>query len=203
MEYKKLLHVGCGPLSIKDLIGFNDDQWKETRLDISPDVSPDIIDNIVKMDSIASGNYDALYSSHNIEHLYAHEVILALKEFRRVLNEDGFAVIRCPDIQSVADEISRGKITSPLYESSAGPISALDILYGHCESLASGKTYMAHKTGFTYDLLHQLLSEAGFKFTCGFRLLAPLYEIWQIAFKGDITPERAMEYAEKFLPELG
>jgi predicted SAM-dependent methyltransferase len=36
---------------------------------------------------------DALYSSHNIEHVFAHEVVPTLKEFRRVLKPDGFVVI--------------------------------------------------------------------------------------------------------------
>ena len=41
---------------------------------------------------------DAVFSSHNIEHLYPHEVPLALKEFMRVLKPDGFVLMTCPDL---------------------------------------------------------------------------------------------------------
>src|SRR5665213_540831 len=35
------------------------------------------------------------------------------------------------------------------YTSPAGPITPLDMLFGHSDSIASGHLYMAHKTGFT------------------------------------------------------
>ncbi|MDO8705893.1 MAG: methyltransferase domain-containing protein [Sulfuricaulis sp.] len=53
------------------------------------------------MSAVATGSVDAVYSSHNIEHLYPHEVPVALAEFRRVLRGDGLLVIACPDLQSV------------------------------------------------------------------------------------------------------
>ena len=58
---------------------FNTDDWKEVRADINKDVNPDIIASMTDMSSIDDNSYDAIYSSHNIEHLYAHEVPLALK----------------------------------------------------------------------------------------------------------------------------
>jgi len=39
---KTLLHVGCGPEDKSDLKGFDNDDWKEIRLDIDEDVNPDI-----------------------------------------------------------------------------------------------------------------------------------------------------------------
>ena len=42
------------------------------------------------MPAVEDAYVDAVFSSHNIEHLYAHEVAEALSEFKRVLNEDGF-----------------------------------------------------------------------------------------------------------------
>jgi len=51
--------------------------------------------------------------------------------------------------------------------SPAGPISPIDILWGHRLSLARGNYYMAHKVGFTAQSLTQALLEAGFAFpTC-------------------------------------
>ena len=101
------------------------------RLDIDPAVQPDVIGTMTDMAAVASESVDAIFSSHNIEHLYPHEVPLALKEFLRVLKPDGFFVVTCPDLQSVCALVAQGKLTEAAYQSPAGPIAAIDILYGH------------------------------------------------------------------------
>jgi predicted SAM-dependent methyltransferase len=83
---KQVLHVGCGPPNPQALHAtFRSDGWRELRLDINPAVEPDIIASMTQMDAVASGSVDAVWSSHNLEHPYAHEVPLALAEFYRVL----------------------------------------------------------------------------------------------------------------------
>jgi len=152
-RFKDLLHVGCGPRTKVDLIGFNSSDWRETRLDIDGRYNPDIISSMTDMGLIATGSFDALYSSHNIEHIYPHEVSVALAEFHRVLKPDGVLVLTCPDLQSVCKMVAQDKLLEPLYQSPAGPISAIDILFGHRASIKNGMHYMAHKTGFTYSAL--------------------------------------------------
>jgi predicted SAM-dependent methyltransferase len=96
------LHVGCGPARKANTTpGFAGPDWRELRLDIDPAVSPDIVGAMTDMAEVAAESVDAVFSSHNIEHLYPHEVPLALGEFARVLRPDGFVVITCPDLQSV------------------------------------------------------------------------------------------------------
>ena len=142
--------------------GFDARSWEEVRLDINPKVNPDIIGSMTDMSAVQTGSVDAVYSSHNIEHLYAHEVPLALSEFRRVLKPEGYAIIRCPDIQQVAEMVAQGKLLDTAYTSPAGPITPLDIMYGHRSSIAQGNTYMAHKTAFTLETLKQACMDAGF-----------------------------------------
>ena len=101
----------------------------------------------------ADGRCDALFSSHNIEHLYAHEVPLALREFRRVLKPEGFVVITCPDLQSICAEVAEDRLTQTAYQSPAGPIAPIDMLYGLRSALARGNLYMAHRSGFTLKVL--------------------------------------------------
>jgi len=161
---KQVLHVGCGPASLANLPPyFQTGEWREIRLDIDESVSPDVIGTMLDMGLIADGSVDAIYSSHNIEHVYPHEVRAALLEFRRVLKEDGVAVICCPDIQSVAQAVAVGNLMDPLYVSPAGPISAIDIMYGHRASMAAGNLFMAHRTAFTSASLAAQLKEAGFE----------------------------------------
>ena len=68
----------------------------------------------------------------------------------------------CPDILSVAQAITQGLLTETLYVSPAGPISALDILYGFQHDIQRGNFFMAHKTAFTADTLAKDLMAAGF-----------------------------------------
>jgi hypothetical protein len=103
-----------------------------------------------------------VYSSHNIEHLYPHEVSLALREMRRVLKLTGFVLIAMPDLQEVARHIAEDKLEGPLYMSPMGPIAPLDVLYGHRPSIARGNAIMAHRTGFTGEALGAALIKAGF-----------------------------------------
>ncbi|MFM7393240.1 MAG: class I SAM-dependent methyltransferase [Cyanobium sp.] len=83
-EHGTLLHVGCGSKHI-DRTPFAGSQWQEVRFDINPDVTPDLVGSLTDMGAVADGSMDAVFSTHNLEHPYAHEVPRALAEFRRVL----------------------------------------------------------------------------------------------------------------------
>ncbi|TAJ71679.1 MAG: class I SAM-dependent methyltransferase [Phenylobacterium sp.] len=194
------LHVGCGPLRKADTTpGFGAADWNEVRLDIDPDVKPDIVASTTDMSPVPDASMDGLYSSHNIEHLYPTEVPTALREFARVLKPDGFAVITCPDLQSVAAVVAQGKLLEPLYESSMGPISAIDILFGHRASLAKGNLFMAHRTGFTAQVLWQLLSENGFPSVI-VRHRPSHFDLWAAASRAVVPDDRLRELARMHFP---
>ncbi len=197
---KTLLHVGCGGNRIeKTTRGFNNGDWIEVRLDIDPAAKPDVLGTMTDMSGVESGSVDAIFSSHNIEHLYPHDVPVALAEFLRVLKDDGFCVITCPDLKSVCALVAQGKLVDAAYQSPAGPIAPLDILYGHRASMARGNLFMAHRCGFTEDVLCGTLSEAGFG-TIASLTRPSLFDIWAIAFKQP-TPEDALTaIARQHLP---
>jgi SAM-dependent methyltransferase len=161
--------------------------WHETRLDIDDSVHPDIVCSVHDMSSaVPSGTYDAVWSSHHIEHLHAHEAPRALAEFFRVLRSDGFALIRCPDLESVAEMLLRHGVDRTAYMSPAGPITALDMLYGHGASIARGNVSMQHHTGFTADRLGRSLIEAGFSEVRTKR--AADFDLWAIALMPEAEP---------------
>ena len=189
---KSFLHVGCGPKR-KDLTtqGFNTPDWREIRFDIDESVSPDVVGTMTDMSQVADGSVDAIFSSHNIEHLYPHEVPVALVEFKRVLGPGGFVVITCPDLQSVCALIAEDKLTDPAYTSPAGPIAPLDILYGHRAAMARGNLYMAHRCGFTQKVLAGTLSAAGFASVASAKRPGPFFDLWVIGTK-DSTEEAAL-----------
>lgn len=162
-QKKKVLHVGCGPKNNPNLHDFfKDGSWDEVRFDINPGAEPDIVGDMLDMNMIENDQFDAIYSSHNIEHVFYHQVLTALKEFFRVLKPGGFAYMRTPDIQKVGEAVAKGNLEGGLYNSPAGPISGLDIMYGHSAHIAAGKTYMAHRTAFTAGTLASKLEAVGF-----------------------------------------
>ncbi len=181
---KYILHVGSGFRNASPLPEiYRGGDWREIRLDINPNVQPDITGDIRSMPQTASGAYDAVFSCHNLEHLYPHETPLALAEFYRVLKPGGHALISCPDLQAVAAYIAAGTLLEPICVSPAGPVSPLDMLYGHRPSLARGNAYMAHHTGFTDRTLALALAGAGFENVRVEKRDAPYFDLWALGFR--------------------
>ena len=196
---KTFLHVGCGNQNKSDLFGFNNDKWKEIRLDIDKKVNPDIVGSLIDMKSVETGSVDAVYSSHNIEHILPHEVRKALLEFYRVLKDNGIVVITCPDIQSVGEAVAQDKLFETLYESPIGPVTAFDILYGHRKTTLDGNVFMIHKGGFTYSTLNKALYDAGFETRCGARR-THAFDLYLVAFKQKKSEEEINKIAASFIP---
>ena len=49
MRKKKVLHVGCGRRHARSLHKtFQSAEWRDVRLDINPDVQPDLVGSIVQ-----------------------------------------------------------------------------------------------------------------------------------------------------------
>lgn len=178
---QRVLHVGCGPANPLNLNErFRSSGWVEVRLDIDPSVRPDIVASLTDMSAVASETVDAVWSSHNLEHLYAHDVPVALAEFYRVLKRGGFALVTMPDLEQVAQFVAADKLEDVVYVSPAGPITALDCLYGHRGMVATGNEFMAHKTGFTATSLTKHLRNAGF---VDIRTWFTPFGLWAEAFK--------------------
>lgn len=183
METKKVLNVGgnCKAIPLPpQYAGF-----EHILLDIDPKGSPDIVCDARNLTSLDAGQFDAVYCSHNLEHYYRHDVQRVLAGFLHVLKEGGVAQIRVPDIHEVMRvTIQRGlDIDDVLYQSPAGPIMVLDVLYGYSVEIErSGQDFFAHKTGFTQKSLWKTLQKAGFGKIYG---MMGNFEIDALAFKGE------------------
>lgn len=158
-----VLHVGCGPRDHYTLHeSFRGPEWHELRLDVDPGVKPDILASITDMSPVPSDSVDAVYSHHNIEHVFAHEVPIALAEFFRVLRPGAEVLISTPDLQSIARVIASGRLEETLYRAEVGEITPLDIVYGLRCDIERGREYMAHRTGYTARTLSRRLHQSGF-----------------------------------------
>lgn len=190
---KKLLHVGCGrKRKNQTTAGFNTDQWDEIRYDIDPSVEPDISGSITDLSQIESATIDGVFSSHNIEHLFAHEVVLALGEFKRVLKPSGFLVVTCPDLKSICRLVADDELEVPAYTSPAGPIRPIDVIYGFGKSIENGNLFMAHKTGFTKKTLSKKAKQAGFANWALAERGSPYFDLWLLATVSE-TPAESVE----------
>ena len=147
---RKVLHVGCGRSPLPACMTDCD----ETRLDIDPGVQPDVVASMLDMGDI--GGFDFVYSSHSLEHVYPHEVPVALAEMFRVLKPGGVVTIIVPNLDGVKPD------ETMLYMSPAGPVCGLDMFYG-MSRLIRDRPYMAHHSGFIPETLARAIESVGFQ----------------------------------------
>ena len=195
-----VLHVGCGPQRI-DATPFGVLAWQEIRLDIDPTVDPDLTGTMTAMPEVPAASVDAIFSSHNIEHLEVHEVAIALAEFRRVLRPGGFVLITCPDLKAIIGRVLSHGLTQPAYISPFGAISPIDMLFGHRPSLAAGNHFMAHRCGFDEPTLKATLEDGGFAHVV--TMSRPeAFDLWALATLEAWPEENLCDAALALLPVL-
>lgn len=162
---RTLYNLGSGPRrlfdQLPDATAFAG--WKEIRVDVDAICQPDILTDLTDMcQVIPDGAAGVIYCSHVLEHFFDHDVATVLKEFVRILHPDGAAVLRLPDLAAVVRAFDESDLERPLYHSPSGPIAALDVIYGHRQSIQEDNLYMAHRTGFTEASLARRMLAAGF-----------------------------------------
>ena len=139
--------------------------FEQVLLDLDPSVGADIVLDVRELTTLAPQQFDAVYCSHNLEHVRQHEVPVVLAGFRHVLKPGGLAQIIVPDLQELMLIcVQQGiDLDGLLYESPAGPITPLDVLYGHGGIIAqSGQDFYAHRTGFSRRTLANGVEASGF-----------------------------------------
>jgi SAM-dependent methyltransferase len=192
------LNAGCGSSGSSRLppVFHN---WDQIRVDIDPGLKPDLVANIVDLSAIPDASIDAIWCSHCIEHLFAHQVPMALAEFRRVLRGDGFACLIVPDLQEISHWIANDRLHETIYESSAGPVTAHDMIWGFGPAIANGMMGMAHRCGFTPTVFLEYLKGAGFSEIVLRRKTSNL-ELAGLALQ---KPSENSEEREKRMAQLG
>jgi predicted SAM-dependent methyltransferase len=175
-----VLNVGSGPRSIVNIHPcFRSENWREVRVDVDPRVKPDIVASATNLSQLGNGSIDAIWSSHQVEHLERFEIKACFDEFRRVLKPDGFVLIATPDITQIAELILKGRLNDTVYTSPSGPITPLDMIFGHGVSIALGNRFMAHKTAHTEESLGDALLASDFAEVRTFKGTG--YDIWCLA----------------------
>jgi predicted SAM-dependent methyltransferase len=150
--------------------------WEHHLLDIDPVGQPDVLCDARQLNSLPPATYDAVYCSHNLEHYHDHEVPRVLAGFIHILKPGGFAHIRV----FMTMQEQNIDFDATLYDSPAGPMTPLDVIYGWRRKIASsGVDFYAHKTGFSQPSLVRTLHRAGFRHVFSGR---GFYEVSAYAF---------------------
>lgn len=144
-----ILHAGCGTTPLPDWL-----DGTETRLDIDGRHAPDIVASMTRLGDI--GPYDFVYCSHALEHLYPHDALAALREFRRVLREGGAAFVCVPNLEGIQPTFDT------VYTTASGQaITGFHMFYGDIEMIEA-TPFMAHRSGFVASTLENAFQAAGF-----------------------------------------
>jgi SAM-dependent methyltransferase len=159
-----VLNVGFGGLHIKEMPHteiFAD--MREITLDIDNKFNPDIMADITNISHIPNNYINCVYTSHMIEHIDYFKVPLVLRELLRICKPEGFVRIITPNLQTIGEYITKGDLLTPVYDSDGGPISAIDIIYGHRHSVHRHRVdFMIHRTGFSKQVFEHIATENNF-----------------------------------------
>lgn len=139
---KKIVDLGCGPLSES----YFTDEGTVLRVDIREDVKPDFRCDLREL-PFGTGEFDIVFSSHTLEHFSRAEVGETLDEWIRIMKPDGELRLILPNIKWAAQHIMNDEIDNDV----------MNVLYG-------AQTYYEnyHKVGFTPQVIEQLLTGKGF-----------------------------------------
>lgn len=181
----KVLNIGGGNKMIAippHFVG-----WEHVLLDCDKSGNPDILLDARELATLPEAEYDAVYSSHFLEHFGPWELPPLLAGMRHVLKPDGWIEARVPDLGGMIRLVARDNLEMDawLYDTPGGPIHVLDVIFGYAPYVQRSE-FMRHKTGFSEVSLGRLLRECGFTRTWS---ASKYMEIMVYGFTQDPTPE--------------
>lgn len=120
---------------------------------IHPGTGVDHTGDAVDLSRFENESFDVLYASHVLEHFdYTGRLQKALKEWHRVLKDDGKLYLSVPDIETICR-----LLLDPKFGVTDRFKFIRMILGGHCDQ------HDYHQVGFDFAILHNFLGQAGFK----------------------------------------
>jgi SAM-dependent methyltransferase len=171
---KTFLHLGCGDLHIDNCI----------NLDYRATKATDLIHDCNNLSLFGDKTFTAVYSHAFFEHLYRVQRLPLLKDIRRVLKDDGYAMfLGIPDFERIATAyINKEK---GLFSETFDIFEVYRYTHGDPERYPSWWLQQLHKSLFDATELASLLSQAGFN----------SYIIFRYCFRSENLPVSLGFYA--------
>jgi len=131
------LHLGCGK---KFLPGY-------THIDIIGYEHVDYVSDISELSFIENNTVEEIYACHVLEHFKRNQIDKVLKEWYRILKNNGVLRISVPNFKAIVEQ----------YQKTNNLTQLLGLLYG-------GQTYNYnyHHVVFDFKLLCEILTDNGF-----------------------------------------
>ncbi len=140
------LHLGCGKRYIPGFV----------HIDIDKHPHIDHVRNIFDLSIFEDNSVDLIYSCGTLEYFDREEVVNVLKEWKRVLKNNGILRLSVPDFESIVKVYKK-------YNDLDG-IGILGPLYGRIKiNTEEGEKVICHKTVYDFNSLKKLLESVGFK----------------------------------------
>lgn len=131
------LNLGCGSKKVEGFIG----------VDIK---ASDVVADIRKL-PFDDDSADEIMAIHVCEHLYVHEIVGVLAEWRRVLEPEGILAVELPCLDKVLEHFRRGSPEN----------MTLWPLYGDPNTHKDGEPAL-HKWCWSTEQFYRVLKAAGF-----------------------------------------
>jgi predicted SAM-dependent methyltransferase len=152
------LNLGCGK-DIKD--GYINIDAVKTNDKV-------IVGNIVNLTGFANDSIDEIVLSHVIEHLNNKDLRPALKEWNRVLKQNGKIIISTPNVIGTVKALLNKTLNTNgfarRYKNWSEEEVVFQMIYGRADIFGDNEPEtQQHKTGFSYNRLNRFLEECGFK----------------------------------------
>ena len=93
------------------------------------------------------------------------------------------------------------KLYEKAYESPAGPISPIDMIYGHRGFIEKGDHYMSHKSGFTLKNLLGVLKHCGFQSVAGIER-PNVFDLWVVGKKKKIDQSTFQSFVRSVIQTI-
>lgn len=135
---KLYVHLGCGPIACPGFI----------NIDAIPLAHVHHVANVERLDMLADGSVDLVYSSHCLEHISHLQVPKVLREWRRTLKSGGILRLSVPDFEKILD----------IYADNGQQMESIETV------LLGGQDYAFnfHKSAYDKHYLTKRLVDAGF-----------------------------------------
>ena len=131
------LHLGCGKKYLQNY----------THIDVIDFDHIDYVSDISELSFIKNNSVEEIYACHVLEHFKRNQIHKVLKEWFRILKNDGVLRISVPNFKAIVEQYQETKDLNQL----------LGLLYG-------GQTYdyNYHHVIFDFEFLRNILINVGF-----------------------------------------
>ncbi len=154
--------------------------WHELRIDPDENMQADITSQPYHLPMIADASLDGVFIGHTLHRYNFIDAEHVLKEAFRILKDEGTLIATVPDLQLASTYAANDELEAGVYQSPAGAITAIDMLFGFQRAIRTGDLARQHQSGYTMTSLGNLVRDIGF---CNLKVQRQAHDLLVIGLK--------------------